>query len=420
MSAIDDFGDNQHGSEDGHEGHDQHHEDGHLQEPTEELPGEGHSDEDEPAPAPKQKSSKAILAVPVVVLLAMFGFMAYKLSTPQNPVGQQQAGPTFNGPDAPANKPAERPVDFTMNLSPQGAQATAQNTQNSGPTSPAVNPQSAPVAGPVPGAAPPMVGNGTPQPANPANPAQPGQAPTNGVPVSPMPQAMAPAQTVQQPVAVGPAPVAPVLAQNMAPAPAASISAPAAVAPAPAASAPQIAPTVPTQLDAKTVELQSKQADLTQLDTKIQLDEAQLKKLTEDLNWSRQQRAGLQKDVAKLSAKPVSPTSVTKPSPAPVAKADKPASTAPSPKAVQKKVVEPKVNLAAQGRTDYAVYAIIDGRAWLASLKDKVNYPVAVGERLPDGSEILSMDEGKFEVRTSKGVVHDEAHVKSALAGTDK
>lgn len=58
-------------------------------------------------------------------------------------------------------------------------------------------------------------------------------------------------------------------------------------------------------------------------------------------------------------------------------------------------------------RNDYLVYAIIDGRAWLTSVADKVNYTLAVDDSLPDGSVVKSLNvtDTKLEVRTTKGLI---------------
>lgn len=58
-------------------------------------------------------------------------------------------------------------------------------------------------------------------------------------------------------------------------------------------------------------------------------------------------------------------------------------------------------------RADFGVYAIVDGRAWLTSSGDKANYTVAVGEQLPDGSNVVSMTatDTRLEVKTTKGSI---------------
>lgn len=69
-------------------------------------------------------------------------------------------------------------------------------------------------------------------------------------------------------------------------------------------------------------------------------------------------------------------------------------------------------------RTDYAVYAVVDGRAWVTDIAKKVNHTVAVGDSLPDGSIVkgLVVSDTTLEVKTSRGSVVSEQRVQRLLA----
>lgn len=66
-----------------------------------------------------------------------------------------------------------------------------------------------------------------------------------------------------------------------------------------------------------------------------------------------------------------------------------------------------KAKVNGTSRNDYFVYAIVDGRAWITSAAEKNNVTVAVGEQLPDGSIVQSVNakDSKLEVKTSKGII---------------
>lgn len=123
----------------------------------------------------------------------------------------------------------------------------------------------------------------------------------------------------------------------------------------------------------------------------------------------REKEELLKKEKSTVASKSPNPP-VTKPAPAHAVKAAPVAKATTSSAATPKPVPAPDIKTTQ--RNDYVVYAIVDGRAWITSVADKVSHPVANGETLPDGSTILSMDEGKFEVKTSKGIVRDAARQK--------
>ena len=63
-------------------------------------------------------------------------------------------------------------------------------------------------------------------------------------------------------------------------------------------------------------------------------------------------------------------------------------------------------------RSEFTVYAVSNGRAWLTWGKDGMNYTVGANSELPDYSKVLSIDDVRGIVFTSAGEVHPKPATK--------
>lgn len=63
-------------------------------------------------------------------------------------------------------------------------------------------------------------------------------------------------------------------------------------------------------------------------------------------------------------------------------------------------------------RSEFTVYAVSNGRAWLTWGKDGMNYTVGVNSELPDYSKVTSIDDVRGIVFTSAGEVHPKPATK--------
>ena len=74
-----------------------------------------------------------------------------------------------------------------------------------------------------------------------------------------------------------------------------------------------------------------------------------------------------------------------------------------------------------QIRSDYIVYAILDGRAWVTSIANKVNYTYTKGDTLPDGTKVtgLSMSDTRLEVMTTGGSIVADTKSQVSVKGAN-
>lgn len=235
---------------------------------------------------------------------------------------------------------------------------TATEGAIAGQVAPAESATSAPVAptGPV---------------ATPAVQLDPALAGATGMNAPPAPQPVQPAMTNQ--------PVAPAVSQS--PASAQTTT------PAPAFAANQGA-------DAEAAKLAVSLGEAKQQISRL---EGEVNKLRQELAAARQ---GAPKPSVTRSAASPSPAKAapTKSAAKPVAKpAEKPTALAKQP--------EIKPAESTTGRTDFRIYAMRDGQAWVQDLKTRETIPAAPGSMLPDGSKVTKVNEASGVISTTAGEI---------------
>lgn len=241
----------------------------------------------------------------------------------------------------------------------------------------ASEPLQAPVAAPVAEAAI------APVAADPASPAQPLVAAAEPMPM-PMPMAAAPAVAASQ----EPSPLA-----------------------APVAAAPALAAVEPTPQGAPVnAELEQLKATVQALRADVDSKSRDIAALRKDIAAARAQAAARPAPVRKVVEVPVIVERERAPRAAAVAPAVEPRAQMAEPAVFaepkQTPLAPPAVAKGGKVRSEFTVYAISNGRAWVTWAKDGMNYTVSANSELPDYSKVTALDDVKGVVFTSAGEIH--------------
>lgn len=243
----------------------------------------------------------------------------------------------------------------------------------------APSPLQAPVAAPVAEAAI------APVAADPASPAQPLVAAAEPMP---MPMAAAPAVAASQEPLPLAAPVA-----------------------APVAAAPALAAIEPTPQGAAVhAELEQLKATVQTLRADVDSKSKDIAALRKDIAAARAQAAARPAPVRKVVEVPVIVERERAPRAAAAAPAVEPRAQMAEPAVFaepkQTPVAPPAVAKGGKVRSEFTVYAISNGRAWVTWAKDGMNYTVSANSELPDYSKVTALDDVKGVVFTSAGEIH--------------
>ncbi len=140
-------------------------------------------------------------------------------------------------------------------------------------------------------------------------------------------------------------------------------------------------------------------------------NDAETAKLSASLDEAKQRISRLEGDLQKLrselstvrqtSAKPAVTRAAPSPAKAPVKPAPKPAEKS----VAQTKQPETKSVESAFGRSDFRIYAMRDGQAWVQDLKTRETIPAAPGSMLPDGSKVTKINEAQGVISTTAGEI---------------
>lgn len=154
-------------------------------------------------------------------------------------------------------------------------------------------------------------------------------------------------------------------------------------------------PAAPAHVASNDAEKTKLAASLGEANQKISRLEGEVQKLRAELAASRQS-----------AAKPAVTRVVSAaPKPAPAKTVAKPAAK-PADKAIaQVKPVDAKPSDSASGRTDFRIYAMRDGQAWVQDLKTRETIPAVPGSMLPDGSKVTKINETQGVISTSAGEI---------------
>lgn len=338
----------------------------------------------------KKKTNLKIMLIPLAAVLAMGGFAYMKMSSG----GENSQVPVVNS--LPAKKlPIDPPVSTSVPasapvLAPAPASAPVLNDVNSQNGNQAASNPSGQVA-PV---------FDSPQPVKPAESMQPklipyqapGAAQTQAVVGSNSSPAITtlPAQVSQAPVLgdVPPAKNVVTTAPPVRPVPAPEQVSPVIAQGVPPVANPQSVPFDPNEQ--LRMDIQSKKVELMNL---IKVAE------TKGLHIQSTCVAGNGKQATLGGAVKVAATKVPQ-----GVKSNVPVTPVKPQPAISNKAVLPS---ATSLRSDFIVYAVVDGRAFVSSVLEKANSTVAVGERLPDGSVVTAVTstDSKLEVKTNKGII---------------
>lgn len=136
-------------------------------------------------------------------------------------------------------------------------------------------------------------------------------------------------------------------------------------------------------------------ASLGEANQKISRLEGEVQKLRAELAAARQSTAKTAVTrVVSAAPKPATAKTVAKP-------AEKMADKA----AAQAKPVDAKPSDSTSGRTDFRIYAMRDGQAWVQDLKTRETIPAAPGSMLPDGSKVTKINEAQGVISTTAGEI---------------
>lgn len=195
---------------------------------------------------------------------------------------------------------------------------------------------------------------------------------------------------------------------------ASSLQAPTATAPAPVPTptAPVQASPQPTMATPSPAADASKSNELEATKSRLKESERQLEAATSTIARLQAELKELKAQVAHQATAPkvveASPAPVQKSQPTRQVKAPPAKQSSPSQKVAGKEPSAAETDAAAaigRSRTDFRLYAMRDGQAWVQSLSTRETFPAVVGAMLPDGSKVTKIDEAAGKVSTTSGEI---------------